>query len=175
MTKHDRERAKVRWRERAWREWRELWHALICANRSSLGKQPGFVDSQKAPSAIYPSLSITCYYSSGALPLLHQWHLHNNYPRQSQSITEKYIDASMSHTLVDAATLSNQGTCAVLLCDKNWILIETYNTLELQCHKPSSTWKACTHKLVGSQARVKVKLILLFFEMLLKPCPREVL
>ncbi len=108
MTKHDRERAKVRRRrERAWQEGRELWHALICANRSSLGKQPGFVDSQKAPSAIYPSLSITCYYSSGPLPLLHQWHLHNNYARQSQSITEIYIDASMSRTLVDAAALSN--------------------------------------------------------------------
>ncbi len=91
---------------RAWQKGRELWHALICANRSSLGKQPGFVDSQKAPSAIYPFLSITCYDSSGPLPLLHQWHLHNNYARQSQSITEIYIDASMSRTLVDAAALS---------------------------------------------------------------------
>lgn len=72
MSKHDTERAKVIWHERAWQKGRELWHALICANRSSLRKQAGFVDSQKAPSAIYPSLSITCYYSSGPLPLLDQ-------------------------------------------------------------------------------------------------------
>jgi len=110
MTKHDRERAKGRWRERAWQKGRELWHALICANRSSLRKQAGFADSQKAPSAIYPSLSITCYYSSGPLPLLHHWYLHNNYARQSRSITEIYIDASMPHTLEDAAALFNYDT-----------------------------------------------------------------
>lgn len=110
MSKHDRERAKVRWRERAWQKGRELWHAPICANRSSLRKQAGFVDSQKAPSAIYPSLSITCYYSSGPLPLLDQWHLHNNYARQSRSITEIYTDASMSRTLENAAVLMNYDT-----------------------------------------------------------------